>query len=221
MRIINQIPKYKPVVHLLKGQVERNNGILYVGGLEVPKNFHGKLRRRSRGKDSLQQAIDEKQIYLRGASNGSESVNWFGLVTDKFTDLPIAELGQAFADVNSDAIIRYDTRRERFVVSYGIGRFPESTHLFLDSGDFGTYGGNGEMTVRTGVALYGTSGNRIGVVLSDSIRKRFIHRWDHNDISDVVNEVREFGEEVSKEFEAPYIMSGKEVVNYTRQLSLL
>ncbi len=216
MRIINNIPNYEPIVHRLNGKVEIAGWDLFVGGLEVPRKFHRKLKKRA-GELDIQDAIDTKYLYLRGTGNSN---GWFGLVTDKFMPIPIAEVAKAFYEVKSDAIIRYDTSKERFVVSYGIGKFPESTHLFLDSGQFGTYGGNGEMSVRAGVVLYGNHENKVGVVLSESIRKRFIHRWDQSDIGEVVNEIRNFGDEVSRNLNGRSLIPSEEFVAYTKQLSL-
>src|SRR3989344_6356214 len=220
MKIINSIPKYEPIVHRLKGRVEECETDIYVGGLFIPKKLERKFRNRADGY-TLQGAVDSKQIFLRGKSNHQGNVEWFGLVSDKFTSMPIADLGRALYGIKGvNTQVRYDSNRERFVVSYGIGRDPDRTHMFLDSGDFGTYGGNGEMSIRVGVALYGRSGDRVGTVLAQNIGERFIHRRDRNELSEVVENIRVFGAKVDREFGGD-LRNAKEVVNYARQLSLI
>jgi hypothetical protein len=220
MKIVNSIPKYEAVTHRLKGRVEHCETDYYVGGLFIPKNLERKFKARTHPY-GLQEGVDSKNIILRGKSNHQGNVEWFGLVSEKFTSMPIADLGQALYGIKGvDTQVRYDSKKERFVVSYGIGKNPERTHMFLDSGDFGTYGGNGEMSIRIGVALYGRRGDRVGTVLAQNIGERFIHRRDHNELSEVVDSIRVFGAKVEKEFGGD-LRNAKEVVNYARQLSLI
>ncbi len=222
MRLLQTIPNYEAIVQPLKGKVREKEGYISVGNIEVPKRFYNKLYKRA-GELTLQEAIDTKEIYLRGRIHHG-SVDWFGLVTDKFMSMPIAELGQAL-HTSTNGVIRYEIERERFVVSYGIGKFPENTQVFLDSADFGTYGGNGEMSVRVGVALYGPGRNRVAVLLDDSIKQRFIHRWDKNEISDVVNSIQKFGKEMATNLEEESdamksYFAEKDIDVSARQLSL-
>jgi hypothetical protein len=222
MKIINSIPRYEAIVQLLKGHIERYGREISIGGIEVPAKLQSKLKKRSKGM-RLQEAVDSKNLYLRGADMTQNGINWFGLVTDKFMPMPIADMAQAFYDLNKGSVIRYDTDRERYVISCGIGKFPETTHIFLDSGDFGTYGGNGDMSVRMGIALYNPGRCRVAVLEKDHIDRRFIHRWDHNNLDEVVEEIREFKYEANKRFcgnEYKKAVGCNDLVNYSQQLFL-
>src|SRR3989339_2208112 len=89
---LGYIPRKTAIVHQLEGDVSYVDSRVIIGDILLPERFQGTLDKRTRKYDGLQEAVDNKELFLRGKINYESGVQWFGLVTDKFQELRIGEI---------------------------------------------------------------------------------------------------------------------------------
>ncbi|MBI4151561.1 hypothetical protein HY496_01210 [Candidatus Woesearchaeota archaeon] len=151
IRLLDEIPQKQPLIYHLKGRVEEDDERLAIGGVEVPWKLVAKMRRNSRSYDCLQDIVDEKDLYLRGREQGGK-IEWFGLVSDQFRPIPVEHIKEVLEGIGRRNSVRYDAQNERFQIGYTLKQSP-TVMIYVDSGDFGTYGGNGESAQLYGVSI--------------------------------------------------------------------
>ena len=206
MELVNGIPRMSPVHQKLKGDVEINEGIVTVGGIEVPRGLTKRFERLCKQYDTIQDAVEDKQMFLRGKLEGRDFIP-FGVVSSKFVDLTMDAITQAFGQLDGSPTVRYCSDKERFIANYHVTEIarPEgssvSLNLFVDSGDFGKYGGNGQCAVKIGVATYDISCTNWTQFLEDNLIGRIIHR-DSTDVNTLTERLHGFAREVAQEWEA-------------------
>ena len=200
MRALHTIPRYEPIIHRLKGKVQQERGTIYVGGVEIPKHLKNKFLKRTEGWDSLQDAVNYKQILLRGCDKESK-LSWFGLVSNQFLNYHVSDMARALADRSRDVSVNYDSDKERYFVNYRLGKGEKQINLHLDSADFGTYGGNGEMAVRAQLSF---SGKGAYTLSADFLQRRFIHRVGHGNLTEVVEELHSLATQQERKFTGTY-----------------
>jgi|SRR3989344_7745628 len=195
-KIIDRIPTKKPRVERLAGNVSYDGERVQVGRIELPEHLTGKFLRRCEGYDTLQDAVDDKEMHLRGKKEqkpGQGPTYWFGLVSEQFRPIPVQAIGKALGRVSSNCTVRY-LPLDRFQLHYGIPGNRGELSLFLDSGEFGLYGGNGESAMKCGVSLLQNGNFTLFQYGGDS--QRVIHRITHPELNQLVGELREFAQEV-------------------------
>lgn len=151
MKIIDEIPQKQAIVQRLEGKVVEEEYKVTVGGIVLSPWLEGKLRRRSRSYDSLQDAVDDKEIYLVGRDT-AKGIHWFGLVSGQFKPITVDKVAKIVGE-ERQSCVRYDEELERFQVGYIVQNTPTKVMMYIDSGDFGVYGGNGESALQYGIAV--------------------------------------------------------------------
>jgi hypothetical protein len=231
MQEINYIPQLNPIHHQLFGDVELNGDIKYkrgvrladsvrIGGVDVPKTLHGTLAKRCEKYGSIEKRLDEKPLFLRGRTQGQEA-DWFGLVTGVFGNMPMYEVDNKLSKMFDERKVRFVPGKSRAIVNYKIGDIPRPDQgnvemfLFVDSGDFGLYGGNGQSALKTGVAIkdgYCLNWTRFAPEMA---HKRLIHTTNVG-IDDRVDKLFLFAQQVNDAWSesSNVSLSRDEVENY-------
>ena len=212
---MNTIPRQTPIHQKLAGDVEFEGEIgqrlgvrvaekIRIGGVDVPCELYGRLAERSASYGSIQSRVDEKPLFLRGRFTG-QGAEWFGLVTDQFEELPLDQADCILGTVGRRGEVRYDADKERFIVNYLLTRMPTlngrsvGLNFFVDSGDYGMYGGNGRMAMRTGVSVH--DGECLNWTrFMDSGIDRIIHRVDEWRVGDVIDLLYGLAEQVQEKW---------------------
>ena len=203
MYVVENMPYKKPITKLLKGEVlEDVNGRLWVGDTHIPANLEKKFRKRASGDGylSIQEAVDYKNIYLRG-HNKNRSVNWFGLVSAEFEEITAHGFAKELGKIDhSKQVIRYNPCRERFQIGFVVDDDDAKIMMYLDSGDYGVYGGNGESAVRIGLSAYQKDPVQWSLfkTVGKNIKARTIHRESSPDLDKVIATNLELVKEVKK-----------------------
>ncbi len=190
---IDTIPYRRPISHTIKGGVKLEGKNIRVGDIQIPPGLRSRLRARVANFSSIQEGVNARDLYLRGKVTGS-SVKWFGLVTPKFEELTPHAIADVLETKTGDApIVRYAPGAERFVLSSKVGETDGSElYLCIDSGDFGTYGGNGQMAVRAGFSLHDpATGSWTSFHSPHVAQARVIHRFDKPSLESAVDVILE------------------------------
>lgn len=202
IQVMNEIPQKQPLIHPLKGRVEYDGEQTMIGGIAVPEGFVKKLLRNSTSYDSLQDAIDEKELYLRGRET-TEGVEWFGLVSGQFRPISVQKVSDLLGQISLGTMVRYDEDRERFQVGYVLKNTPK-VMVYADSGDFGVYGGNGESALQYGISIADTEPTSWTLFQNQRHEERStraIHRLSLPSIDNVVKRQLEFANGVERAWE--------------------
>ncbi|GEM_PF-2863849 len=201
IQTIERLPQLTPLHHPLKGDVEIESGRIAIGGCEVPRHLHKRLAARTKGYENLQQAVNEKDLYLRGRVGKEQRVEWFGLVTDKFRALPLQEVVEVVEREHKERVIRYLPDKERFILNYTVGEIerseglkPVRVSMFFDTGNYGLYGGHGQMALRAGISTYDGLCTNWTMFLSQK-KLRVIHR---NDVAELEATLEDLNVQASK-----------------------
>lgn len=203
IQLMNEIPQKEAIILPLKGRVEYEGEQTMVGGVAVPAALVKKLVRNSTSYDSLQDAIDEKELYLRGRETVG-GVEWFGLVSGQFRPISVQRVSDLLGDISQGMTVRYDESRERFHVGYVLKRDPQ-VMVYADSGDFGVYGGNGESALQYGISIADAEPTSWTIFQNQRQvegSKRAIHRLSLPSIDNVVKRQLEFANSVERAWEA-------------------
>ncbi len=195
-KIIDRIPSKRARVEKLEGKVHFNDAGIRVGEIELPDHLLGKFLRRCEGYDTLQDAVNEKEMYVRGKPEqkpGQGKTYWFGLVSDQFRPVPVKAVSEALGRVSSDCTVRY-LSKDRFQLHYEVPGNSGMVSVFMDSGEYGLYGGNGENAIKLGVAV--TQGGNVATINYGENNSRVIHRITNDKIDEVVAGLNEFAAQV-------------------------
>jgi hypothetical protein len=231
MQEINYIPTLNPIHHQLFGDVELGGnrreyrGIeladtVRIGGVDVPRNLQTTLAKRCEKFGSIEARLDEKPLFLRGRTKGQEA-DWFGLVTQVFGNMPMYEIDTKLSKMFDGKSVRFMPGKSRAVANYKIADIPRPDQgsvemfLFVDSGDFGLYGGNGQSALKTGVAIkdgYCLNWTRFA---PDMAHKRLIHSTSAN-VDERVDKLYSFALDVHEAWDksADVNLTRDEVKNY-------
>lgn len=96
----------------------------------------------------IQSANKEKDIFLRHAGDKPLSA-----VSGKFTELDVLTTSNELEKITNTApLIRYFPKQERVQLVFPISNAFHQLYLFMDSGDFGVYGGSGKSAASYGLA---------------------------------------------------------------------
>lgn len=214
MKNLTQIPQKQAIVHRLQGKVEQQ-GPLSVGGVAIPPSLVNRFHQRCKDYKTLQEAVDHKNLYLRGRET-SQGIHWFGLTTDDFKPFPVSEIEKAVSETSTKYAIRYMPDRERFLLNYEINSVPQKLHLYIDSGDFGVYGGNGQSALKAGLSMFDWICTNWTMFLhqvekTENHGKRE-HRQETPDIRSIIGRQMQFADTVMQKWEeSKDIVLGKEV----------
>lgn len=186
VQTLTKVPWKTGVDFRVEGDVTELASGYRIGDLVVPKRWASTLQKRLDTPDvkdlPMEEALAKKELILRGRLQGDKGVNWFGLVTKEFQPLPLDTLEAAAAEATGNGFsVRYLESRERFILEHQVAETTNGTRLYLsiDSGDFGVYGGNGQMAVRTGLTAYNpTTGVHLSTHSLVGDTQRTIHRYD-------------------------------------------
>ena len=200
-----RVPKRTAIVHKLEGDVFYVGESTKVGDVVIPKRFEHTLDRRTQSYESLAEALGDKNLYLRGKLDG-DNVEWFGLVTDQFKEINLEEIESIGRQVTGESPrIRYNRDRERFQLQSKVSELADGTGVYLsiDSGDFGTYGGNGQMAARVGLATYNPDTDAWMTMHTYNVDQvRVIHKKDETPLDEATNQVLEDTVELDDRIEA-------------------
>lgn len=200
-----RVPKRTAIVHRLEGDIFYICGSTKIGDVVIPRRFEHTLDIRTRAYESIEEALEDKNLYLRGKLQG-ETVEWFGLVTDQFKEINLNEIkavGKKLTGENPR--IRYNRDRERFQLKSKVSELSDGTGVYLsiDSGDFGTYGGNGQMAVRVGLATYNPDTDAWMTMHTYNVdQERVIHKKDETPLEEAVGQVLKDTTELDDRIEA-------------------
>lgn len=190
---LGYIPRKTAIVHQLEGDISYAGSRIMIGDILLPEKFDRTLSKRTCKYDDLQEAVDNKELFLRGKIGYDSSVQWFGLVTDKFQELRISDLDSEIQSrVKVPSRTRLAKTKDRFIVTYPLESIDGETelHLSFDSGEFGLYGGNGQTAIRLGYSV--TDGkNWLNFHNPNLFSHRVIHRWDEADIPSTLDAILE------------------------------
>ncbi len=194
VQTLTRVPWKTGVDFRVEGEVAQAGANYRVGDLLLPKRWVSTMQKRLATPDianmPIEDALAQKELYLRGRLQGDKGIDWFGLVTSKFQPLPLNTLEEAAGQATGTGFsVRYLESRERFVLEHKVGDSSDGSELYLsiDSGDFGVYGGNGQMAVRTGLTSYNpSSGNIISTHSLVGDTQRTIHRYDKASIDTAI-----------------------------------
>lgn len=194
MKLVDEVPQKEAIVHLLRGKVVEEQYKLTVGDVVLSPWLVGKLKRRCEGYLSLQDGIEDKDIYLRGRKT-DYGVHWFGLVSDQFRPMSVERVGNTIGEIAQKEFVRYDQALERFQIGYVVKDSAAKVMVYVDSGDFGVYGGNGESALHYGVAIM--DGNPHSWALFQNKRqinndKRVIHRVSFKSLEKIAQMHQQF-----------------------------
>ncbi len=190
IELINEIPNKKPIVKKLEGEIIETEHTMRIGDTMLSPYIAGKLKRRQGMFPTLQDAVNNKDIYLLGR-NSSRGIHWFGLVSGEFRPLSVELASNYLGDITREKTVRYDPQTERYQVGYA---FKESKNrntklmVYADSGEFGTYGGNGESAFKYGIALCEEDPKSWTLFQNNKEFKRndkVVHRYSHKDLPTV------------------------------------
>lgn len=216
VQTLTRVPWKTGIDFRIQGDANVTGTNYQIGDIIIPKRWANTLQKRLQTEDvnglPIEKALTEKELYLRGRVQGTNTIDWFGLVTAKFQALPLDTLEQAAKKATGDGFsVRYLEERERFILEHKIAETSDGTELYLsiDSGDFGVYGGNGQMAVRTGLSLHNPKTKSI--LSTHSLKgasKRTIHRYDTASIDSAIEEalkgVDQFVEDITIAKETTY-----------------
>ena len=207
MYVVEEMPFKKPLTKKLEGQVKEYTNGLWVGDTMVPRNLERKFRKRCSGQGymNMQEALDNKEIYLRGQDTGT-GVNWFGLVSGEFEDITAHGFAYELSKIDhSEQVIRYNPKRERFQIGFVVNDEAAKVMMYLDSGDWGVYGGNGECAVKIGLSAYQKDPAQWSLFRTPnnaSLKTRTVHRECYPDLDKVVAGNLEYVKEVKDSWNA-------------------
>ena len=206
MKMINvdSIPQKEALVQRLQGEVYEGRIGVGIGDVALTGPLYHKFLRRCKGFDSLQEAVDTKTIVVRGREI-DEAINWFGLVSGEFQEYRGEDVKSALAQVGDVVEVRYNPIKESFQVGYQVADTNGAkVMLYVDSGDFGVYGGNGESAVKLGVSVRDESFSAWTLFQNkkeEGKRARTIHRFCERDLDKVVSDQLQFALEVEEKWE--------------------
>lgn len=167
----------------------------------MPEYLSSKLIRKY-GDIDLQDKIDNKILSLRGLKNDN-GINWFGLVSEKFQPLDVKATKDILKKF-SNGKIRYNPKTERFMANYKIAKLPGTEtdiNFVFDSGNFGTYGGNGESAFKAGISIYDSLCTNWTLFLrKNSGYRKFIHRNSSN-LEEVFENLNETAKNIGVKWE--------------------
>src|SRR3989344_865856 len=103
-KVKDRVPMMRPTVARLEGVVSYDNNGIKVGDVEVPAHLQGKFLRRCEGYNTLQEAVDGKEIYLRGKPS-HHGTFWFGLVSGEFRPITVKAVSEALGRVSSNCTV--------------------------------------------------------------------------------------------------------------------
>jgi hypothetical protein len=203
MKMIYHLPIKEPIVHRLRGKVERTGeGIFLVGGLHLPQHLEKKLLRRCKTRN-LTREVKEREFMVHGAPGYNGYINWFGLTSGEFMSIPFQEITKAFRKLKVRPVVK-ETGDKRLVFNYPVASLPGSANdsarvnLMFDSGEYGVYGGNGESAVSFGVSVYDEICLNQTLFLNRFGKRRFVHRDLDVELDDIVEEASELSYDVSQ-----------------------
>lgn len=186
--LLGNIPQKEPIVRKLKGKVKRKGIYLHVGDVRIPWNLERKFLKRCRNHSTLQDAVDDKDFFLRGRDTPL-GPSWFALHSSEFKPIPISEIEEIFSDLADKCTVRYYPQKERFQVNYPVCDVPQRMSLLVDSGDFGTYGGNAESAIKVGLSIFDCICTNWTLFLQKNKKMsgRAIHKKDEPDLKEIVD----------------------------------
>ena len=219
---IDAIPNRRPLIHTLKGDVSVKDKEIMVGDVQIPPGFRSTLKKRTKNYSSIQEGVDMRNLYLRGKVV-QDSVKWFGLVTQKFAEMTPFDISSVLKNKTENSpIVRYAPTAERFVLSSKVGDTNGSElYLCIDSGDFGTYGGNGQMAMRAGFSLYNPSTDAWTSFHSPHVSQaRVIHRIDVPSLENAVDAILDGTQGITSRIDAScdVTYSGNALSQYMTQV---
>ncbi len=187
IQLLDEIPSKKPIVKKVEGEIIETEHTMRVGDTLLSPYIAGKLRKRQGKFPTLQDAVNNKEIYILGR-NASQGMHWFGLVSGEFRPLSVEIANNYLGDISREKRVRYDPQTERYQVGYA---FKESKNkntklmVYADSGEFGTYGGNGESAFKYGIALCEEDPKTWTLFQNSKEFRRsdkVVHRYAHKDL---------------------------------------
>jgi hypothetical protein len=99
--------------------------------------------------DRVEATNKEKNIILRL----KDQYTPIAAVSDKFKELDLKVVKKRVEDItHKKPVIRYFPDQERIQFIFPVSKLLGGLHLFLDSGNYGTYGGSGRNAIRYGIA---------------------------------------------------------------------
>jgi hypothetical protein len=99
--------------------------------------------------DKVEATTKEKKIILRLKDEHTP----IAAVSDRFKELDLKAVKKRVEDITQrKPVIRYFSDQERIQFIFPISKLLGGLHLFLDSGNYGTYGGSGRNAIRYGIA---------------------------------------------------------------------
>ena len=125
VKILTKVPFKSGVNFRVIGDVFEAGANYKIGDLTIPKRWVSTLQDRLKTEDvkdlPLKEALESKELYLRGKLQGDTGIDWFGLVTKEFQELPLGVLEDAASKFASGpASVRYLASRERFVLEHKV-----------------------------------------------------------------------------------------------------
>src|SRR3989338_728431 len=191
-KIIDRVPTKKPRIERLAGNVSYDGERVRVGEITLPEHLTAKFLHRCEGYDTLQDAVDSKEMYLRGKKEQKPDQGptyWFGLVSEQFRPISVGAVSVALGRVSRDCTVKY-FHKDRFQLHYEVPGNSGMVSIFMDSGEYGLYGGNGETAIKLGVAVV-QEGN-VATYNYGENNSRVIHRITNDQIDEVVAGLNEF-----------------------------
>ena len=204
MKLVDEVPQKEAIVHLLKGEVREEPYKVTVGGVVLSPWLESKLRKRCANYDSLQDGVDDKEMYLRGRDSPS-GIHWFGLVSGQFKPISVEKISTNLGEVVKKEFVRYDADLERFQIGYVLHEGSPTVMVYVDSGDFGVYGGNGESALHYGIAVKDNTCDSWALFKNQrevSRDKPVIHRVNFKSIDAIAKEQKGFAQQVESMWEA-------------------
>jgi hypothetical protein len=204
MKLVDEIPQKEAIVHLLKGEVVEEPYKVSVGGVVLSPWIESKLRKRCVSYNCLQEGVDDKEMYLRGRESPS-GIHWFGLVSGQFKPISVEKVSAQLGDVVKKEFVRYDLSLERFQIGYVLKEGSPTVMAYVDSGDFGVYGGNGESALHYGIAIKDDAQDSWALFQNKreiSRDKPVIHRVNFKSIDAIAREQKGFAQSVESMWKA-------------------
>lgn len=183
------VPKGKPVIEtLLDKKGKKHRTIEYPEKkMYVPTSLQSgfyrlceidSIDRRSLSDDDLELRVEaatqRKDIFLRFA--GEKPLAALSAKYSEFSIEPVAEVMERIT--GTSPIIRYSPQQERVQLFFPITNSFHQLHMFVDSGDFGVYGGSGSCAARYGLGWDNGEFSAMTMFLYEELSKskgRIIH----------------------------------------------
>jgi len=221
MKEVTEIPYKNPIRQQLVGRVQEHEEYIEVGEVRLSPLLSRKLQRRCRGYESLQDAVEDKELYVLGRKV-QDTVEWFGLVSGEFKAMTPDFLDSHLYAKATERIMRYDESLERVQIGYVLEKQGENRIMMhVDSGDFGIYGGNGESAAQVGVSIAHAEPTMwtLFYMPKDSEQgMRAIHKCSEKSVRVIVKEQLQYATRVQEQWEqaATRAYTAQELMQFTQ-----